>query len=412
MLDTTLELLERLIEFDTVSAKSNLPLLEYVEGYLNHHGVASGLVFNASRDKANLYCTIGRDDVGGILLSGHTDVVPVEGQRWSTDPFRMVRSGSRVYGRGAADMKGWIATVLARVPELANAQLAVPVHIALSHDEEVGCVGVRSLVEILARSEVRPRLCVVGEPTEMRVVIAHKGKQYIRVRVRGVECHSSLSPFGVNAIESAAELIVHLRELGVRKQQDGPFDHEFDVPYTTVMTGIVHGGTNLNIVPNECWFDCEVREIPGDDPFVLIEELNRYAQTAVLPRMRAVSPEARIEFEEVSLRSNLDTSPHEEIVVLAKQWSGRHDHGKVAFGTEAALFQRLAGIPSVVCGPGSINQAHKPDEYVEVEQLEKLHGFLDRMIDWATHGRSGNPETFAEANRISTATASGARSNA
>jgi acetylornithine deacetylase len=382
-MDATLEVLERLIQFDTVSAKSNLPLLEHVQSFLNDHDISSQLVFNAERNKANLYCTIGRVDIGGVLLSGHTDVVPVEGQRWSTDPFRMVRRGSRIHGRGAADMKGWLAAVLVRVPQLKDADLRVPVHLALSHDEEVGCVGVRSLIDILARAEVRPAMCIVGEPTAMQVVIAHKGKQYIRAHVHGLETHSSLSPFGVNAVEVAAELITRLRDLGMLKQQDGPFDREFDVPYTTVMTGIVHGGTNLNIVPNECWFDFEVREIPGDDPFVLIGELKRYAEQTLLPRMRAVSLHARIEFEEVSLRSSLDTAADAEIVRLTKEWTGRADHGKVAFGTEAALFQRMAGIPSVVCGPGSIQQAHKPDEYVEIEQLHLFHRFLDRLIDWA-----------------------------
>jgi acetylornithine deacetylase len=384
-MDSAIPLLERLVAFDTVSANSNLPLLDFVRGYLQRYGVSSRLVFNQSGDKANLYCTIGRDDIGGIMLSGHTDVVPVEGQRWSTDPFRMVSCGNRLHGRGTADMKGWVAGVLAWVPEITKRNLAVPVHIALSHDEEIGCVGVRSLVDILARSDLRPRLCVVGEPTEMQVVIAHKGKQYLRVHVRGLEGHSSLSPFGVNAIENAAQLIVHLQHLGERKQRDGPFDSEFDVPYSTVMTGVVHGGTNLNIVPNYCWFDFEVREIPGDDPFALIDECKRYANDHLLPRMRTISANATIEFEEVSLRPNLDTPIDEEIVTLAKSWAGREDHGKVAFGTEGALFQRHANIPTVVCGPGSIRQAHKPDEYVELEQLERFDAFMRRLVVWASN---------------------------
>lgn len=280
-------------------------------------------------------------------------------------------------------MKGWIAGVLARLPEMAKRPLKTPIHIALSHDEEVGCVGVRSLVEILAKSHARPRSCVVGEPSEMNVIVAHKGKQYMRVHVRGVEGHSSLSPFGVNAIENACDLIAHLRDLGDKRRKQGPFERNFDVPYTTVMTGIVHGGTNLNIVPNYCYFDFEVREIPGDDPFDLIRECKSFAEGVVLPRMRAINPATSIEFEEVSLRPNLDTSLDEAIVGLAKQWSSRQQHHKVAFGTEAALFQRHAGIPTVVCGPGSINQAHKPDEYVEIEQLQEFDVFLQRLIQWA-----------------------------
>jgi acetylornithine deacetylase len=398
MRDKTFELLERLVAFDTVSANSNLPLLNFVRGYLEDYGVSSRLVFNSSGDKANLYCTIGRDDIGGLMLSGHTDVVPVTGQRWSTDPFCVTRVGDRLHGRGTADMKGWIAGVLAWIPEITRRRLLVPVHLSLSHDEEVGCVGVRSLVDILARAEIRPALCIVGEPTEMQVVVAHKGKQYMRVHVRGLEGHSSLSPFGVNAIENAADLIVHLRGLGARKQRDGPFDEEFDVPYTTVMTGVIQGGTNLNIVPNYCWFDFEVREIPGDDPFALIDECKQYARVELLPRMHAVSPEAAIEFEEVSLRTNLDTPLDEKVVALAKAWSNRQDHAKVAFGTEAALFQRHANIPTVVCGPGSIKQAHKPDEYVEIEQLERFDMFLERAVRWATqpHGRGAAESTIAD----------------
>jgi acetylornithine deacetylase len=386
MTETTLDLLDRLIAFDTVSAKSNLPLLAYVREYLQSYGISSDLVFNETRDKANLYCTIGPKDVGGIMLSGHTDVVPVEGQAWATDPFRLVRDGDRLYGRGTADMKGFIAAVLARVPQLAETHLSIPVHLALSHDEEVGCVGVRSLVQILAHSETRPRLCVVGEPTEMQVVVAHKGKQYLRVHVRGLEGHSSLSPHGVNAIEMAAELIIYLRSLGERKQREGPFDNEFDVPYTTVMTGIVHGGTNLNIIPNYCWFDFEVREIPGDDPNAVIDDLKRYAENSVLPRMRQIDQNTGIEFEDVSLRGSLDTPLDEEIVALAKLWAGREDHCKVAFGTEAALFQRGAHIPSVVCGPGSIKQAHKPNEYIEIDQLQRFEVFLHNLVTWAAGG--------------------------
>jgi acetylornithine deacetylase len=380
---TTIELLDRLVAFDTVSHKSNLPLLDYVRDYLRRFGVSCQYVFNEERNKANLYCTIGPENAGGILLSGHTDVVPVEQQEWITDPFQLIRKGDRLYGRGTADMKGFIAAILARVPEMVEAPLAVPLHLSFSYDEEVGCVGVRSLVRILAESEARPRFCIVGEPTQMQVVIAHKGKQYLRAHVRGREGHSSLSPHAVNAIEYAADLIVRLRDLGQRKQRHGPFDNKFDVPYTTVMTGIVHGGTNLNIVPNHCWFDFEIRELPGDDPFVLIDELKRYAREILELRMRAVDPDAGIEFEEVSLRSSLDTPPDEEVVTLAKRWANCDDYVKVAFGTEAALFYRDASIPSVVCGPGSIRQAHKPNEYVELAQLQRFQQFLSELIKWA-----------------------------
>jgi acetylornithine deacetylase len=378
---TSVEMIRRLIAFDTVSRNSNLDLLEFVRAYLAEHGVDCTFVYNDDRQKANLYATLGPTDRGGILLSGHTDVVPVEGQDWHTDPFTMAEKDGRLYGRGTADMKSFIAIALALAPEFLERGLETPIHFSFSHDEEVGCIGIASLIDILKDAPVKPAMCIVGEPTEMQVVIAHKGKQYLRAHVDGKECHSSLAPEGVNAVEYAAELIGFIRGVARRSETEGPFDHDFDVPHTTLMTGVVHGGTNLNIVPNHCWFDFEVREIPGDDPFPKIAEIKAFARDELEPRMHAVDPSTGIRFEDMSLRPSLDTRPDEDVVAFVKALAERNDHGKVAFGTEGAHFQHFARIPTVVCGPGSIAQAHKPNEFISLEQIAKCEAFLRRLMD-------------------------------
>jgi acetylornithine deacetylase len=376
-----IELLDRLIAFNTISHRSNLEMIDFIRTYLGSLGIESHLDYAPDREKANLYATIGRTDIGGILLSGHTDVVPIEHQDWHSDPFAMIEREGNLYGRGTADMKGFIAVVLAMLPELLRRNVHIPVHLCFSYDEEVGCVGVRSLIAQLKDAPVRPRMCIVGEPTEMQVVIAHKGKQYLRAHIHGAECHSSLSPHGVNAIEFASRLVCYMTDIGMRLKTEGPTDYDFDVPHTTVMTGIIHGGTNLNIVPNYCWFDFEIRDLPRHDPWSIFEKIRQYADSSLQPAMRAVNPVARIDFEEVSLRPNLDTQPEEEVVRITKALAERNDHGKVAFGTEAALFQKHAGIPTVVCGPGSIGQAHKPDEYVSIDQIALCERFFQRFMD-------------------------------
>jgi acetylornithine deacetylase len=379
---TSIDMLRRLVGFDTTSRVSNLGLIDFVRDWLERHGVESQLVFDETGRKANLYATIGPPGSGGIMLSGHTDVVPVDGQDWHSEPFTLVAADGKLFGRGTADMKGFIAVILARLPEIAARRLRTPIHLALSYDEETGCHGVRRLIAALLERPVRPRLCIVGEPTLMQPVIGHKGKRSFCCRVHGFECHSSLTHLGVNAVEAAAELVAELKAMARRKCRQGPFDPDYAPPYTTIHTGTISGGTALNIVPRECSFDFEYRLLPGDDPEGPIAELRAFAEHRLLPEMRAVRPEAAIEFGELSEYPGLAIEPDAEVVRLALTLTGANRPGKVAFGSEAGLFQE-AGIPTVVCGPGSIEQAHKPDEFITVEQLQACEAFIGRLFDHA-----------------------------
>jgi acetylornithine deacetylase len=380
--DASIDMLRRLVGFDTTSRESNLALIDFVRDWLDRHRVESQLVFDETGRKANLYATIGPPDRGGIMLSGHTDVVPVDGQDWHSDPFALSAEDGKLFGRGTADMKSFIAVILARLPELVARRLRTPIHLALSYDEEVGCRGVRRLIAALADRPIRPRLCIVGEPTSMQPVIGHKGKRSFHCRVHGFECHSAMTHLGVNAVEAAAELVAELKAMARRKRDLGPFDADYAPPYTTIHTGRISGGTALNIVPKECSFDFEYRLLPGDDANGPIDELRAFAQNRLLPEMRAVRPEASIEFAELSAFPGLATRPDAEITQLALALTGANGAGKVAFGTEAGLFQE-AGIPTVVCGPGSIEQAHKPDEFIELEQIMRCEEFVGRLFDQA-----------------------------
>ena len=376
----SIAMIERLVGFDTTSRDSNLDLIEWVRGYLDDLGVESTLYHNREGTKANLYATLGPSDRPGICLSGHTDVVPVDGQDWHTDPFVLTERDGRLYGRGTCDMKSWLAVALAYAPEMLRRGLDTPIHLALSYDEEVGCIGVRDMIDSLADMAVRPALCIVGEPTEMKVVQAHKGKHSYRCRVRGLECHSSLTPRGVNAVEYAAELVARLRAMARHKREQGPFDAAFDVPHTTVHTGVVHGGTALNIVPLDCTFDFEFRYLPQDDPHALFDEIKRFAEETLVPEMHAVSRDTGITWEPLSTIPGLDTPADDEVIALAKSLTGANAVFKVAFGTEAGLFQQ-AGVPTVVCGPGSIEQAHKPNEFVSLEQIAQCEALMRALLD-------------------------------
>ncbi len=374
-------LIETLVAFDTVSAKSNLALIEFLRERLVAHGVAARLVHDETGAKANLYATVGPQDRPGVLLSGHSDVVPVKGQAWSSDPFAVAERDGRLYGRGTADMKSFIAVALAYLPAMVRANLTTPIHLAVSYDEEVGCIGVRRLIEVLNGLAVKPALCIIGEPTGMRVAVGHKGKRAYRVHVRGLECHSSLAPQGVNAVDYAAELVVFLRRLARRQAQRGARDEAYEVPVTTIHTGTIEGGTALNIVPKDCCFDFEIRNLPGDDPEPLEDEVRRFARDELEPEMRALSPDCGIAFEALSGYPGLDTDPGEEVVTFVKSLAGANQHGKIDFGTEGGLFQRTAGIPTVVCGPGEIAQAHKPDEWISLDQIALCERFMERLIE-------------------------------
>jgi acetylornithine deacetylase len=377
---TSVDMIGRLVGFDTTSRESNLALIGFVQDYLDGWGVASDLVYDAERRKANLYATLGPAGKSGILLSGHTDVVPVDGQDWETDPFAVTEKSGCLYGRGTSDMKSFIAVALALVPQFLARGLKTPVHLAFTYDEEVGCIGVRGLIAELKRLPVRPSACIVGEPTMMRPVIAHKGKRSLRCRVHGHEAHSALAHEGVNAVEAAAELVAYLKGMARRKRAEGPFDAGFTPPYTTVHTGVIRGGTALNIVPRECSFDFEFRNIPADDTDLLLDEVKRHAATALLPEMRAVSAAAGIAFDELNAVDGLDIAPDHPLVLLAQSLTGANDTGKVSFCAEAGLYQE-ADIPTVICGPGSIEVAHRPDEYVALGQIRQCESFMRRLMD-------------------------------
>lgn len=376
----SVEILRRLVAFPTVSRDSNLDLVHYVRDRLAPYDADVRLTYDDERRKANLFATLGPRGDGGIVLSGHTDVVPVEGQAWDADPFAMREGEGRLYGRGTADMKGFLACVLAALPEFVERGLKTPLHLAFSYDEEVGCLGVGRLISDFRRAGVRPGACIVGEPTEMRPVIAHKGKKNYRCTVRGLAGHSAYAPRGVNAVEYAAEAIAFLKGLARRHRNEGPYDRGFDVAHTTVHTGTVRGGAALNVIPHECVFDFEFRHLPGDDPDRLLHEFRSYVRARLEPEMRAVHAAAGFIIEPLSEIPMLESSPESEVAALAQALSGSRDFGKVSYGTDGSQFQR-AGIPTVVCGPGSILQAHKPNEYVELEQISRCEAFLRRLAD-------------------------------
>ncbi|WP_028231161.1 acetylornithine deacetylase [Paraburkholderia mimosarum] len=371
-------LLERLIGFATVSRESNLELIAFVQRYLAGFGVESELFHNAERTKASLFATIGPREQGGIVLSGHTDVVPVEGQAWTVDPFRLTEKNGRLYGRGTADMKGFLACVLAAVPMFVERKLDLPVHIAFSYDEEVGCVGVRPMLAELEKRAHKPRLCMIGEPTEMKPVLGHKGKLAMRCRVKGSACHSAYAPYGVNAIQYAARLINRLESIGEELARPEHRDERFDPPFSTVQTGVIAGGRALNIVAAECEFDFEVRSVPGLEAQSIAGRIESYAQAELLPKMRKVQADTDIGFELLNAYPGLATPPDSEAAQLLAVIGELGDFGTVAFGTEGGLFTR-AGIPAVVCGPGSMEQGHKPDEFVSAAQLDRCDAMLARL---------------------------------
>jgi acetylornithine deacetylase len=379
---TTIDMIRRLVAFPTVSRESNLELIDFVRELLRPYDADVRLTFDDDRRKANLFATIGPRGAGGLVLSGHTDVVPVDGQAWDTDPFGLVEKDGRLYGRGTSDMKSFIAIALAVLPQFVS-RLNRPLHFALSYDEEVGCIGVGRLIRDLERADVRPAGCVVGEPTLMTPVIAHKGKRSYRCEVRGRAAHSAYAPVAVNAVEAAAEAVAYLKSMARRLRDSGPYDRAYDVAHTTVHTGVIRGGTALNIVPHECTFDFEVRHLPGDDPAALLAELKAHIAARIEPEMKAIDPGSGFEIVQMSEIPALDTSAETEIVALAHELTGTTEVGKVSYGTEASQFQR-AGIASVVCGPGSIEQAHKPNEFIEVSQVEACEKFVAKLMQRLT----------------------------
>ncbi|MCX8254121.1 Acetylornithine deacetylase [Beijerinckiaceae bacterium RH AL1] len=376
--DTALSLLEELVGFDTVSAKTNLPLIDRVEAYLAEHDIKAVRVPNATGDKAALLATVGPEGDGGVVLSGHTDVVPVKGQKWSSDPFKLRRDGDRLYGRGACDMKAFDALCLAMLPRWKRAGLARPIHLLLSYDEEIGCRGSLDTIARFGDDLPRPGLCIVGEPTKMAVVDAHKSISHFETYVHGKEAHSSDPRAGANAVEIACDLVTELYRLQGKLEAEGDPSGLFEPPYSTVHVGIIEGGNAGNILARDCRFVWEFRGLPGVDPKLAATHLQDYVDRVALPRLRRYTQDASIEIHRDVEVPGLEPDHGSEAEVLAKRLTGTNAVETVSFATEAGQFQK-AGIPTIVCGPGSIAQAHQPDEYIELSQIDAGLAFLRKL---------------------------------
>ena len=373
------QILERLISFPTVSRDSNLALIEYVRDFLASCGVRAKLYADQSGRKANLYAVIGPRDRGGVLLSGHTDVVPVDGQRWTSDPFSLVERGGRLYARGAADMKAFIACALRAAQLATERELRIPLQLAFSYDEEIGCVGVRSLIDDMATWAHRPQFCIVGEPTLLRAAIGHKGKTALAATCRGQAAHSASPGRGVNAIYMATELVDKIRVRQSSIEAGGVRDDAYEVPYTTLHVGVVRGGTVLNIVPARCDLEFEIRNLPEDDASRIVAGMRADA-AAIASSVQRDDVDVGIELEVTNEYPPLDTPADSEVVALVAALTGQHERIKVGFGSEGGLFSERLGVPTVVCGPGSIDQAHKPDEYIERDQLHRCDAMMDALL--------------------------------
>jgi len=376
----TADILARLIGFDTTSSKPNRALMDWVQDLLGGAGIAAQIIPDASGGKANLYATIGPQDRPGVMLSGHTDVVPVDGQVWTRPPFVLTEAEGRYYGRGATDMKGFVASALAAALMAARRPLATPLHLALSYDEEVGCLGVGSLIGMLAHAPHLPAMCIVGEPTGMQVATGHKGKIALRATCTGREGHSALAPMALNALHLGADFLGAVRRLQDEVAESGLQDGDYDVPYTTLHVGKMQGGVQVNIVPNSCTLDFEIRNLAGDDPQALIGRLQAEADRITAP-LKAAFPEAAITVDRLWDYPGLGTPGSAPVVQFVKSLTGANGTMKVAFGTEGGLFSTRLGIPTVICGPGSMAQGHKPDEWVSVAQIMRCDAMLAALLD-------------------------------
>jgi acetylornithine deacetylase len=377
---TTAETLARLVSFDTTSRNSNLGLIGFVRSFLDEHGVPYRISLNRTGEKANLHAVIGPQAPGGIAFSGHVDTVPVDGQAWQSDPFTLRREDGRLYARGACDMKGFVAACLAAVPDLKRRPLRRPVHLFITYDEEVSFDGARRLIEDLQASSLRPDLCVVGEPSGMCPIVAHKGKFDLRVTVRGLPGHSSEPAKGVNAVHAAGEAIAYIAAQARRLAAEGPFAEGFDPPHTTVHVGVVHGGTILNIIPEHAGFDMEWRPIPGDDARAAFARLRVHVAQRIEPAMKAVHAETGFTYAVKVEMPGLSLAPDHALTALVQQVTGANGAGKVSYGTEGGFYQN-AGIATIVCGPGHIAQAHQPNEWIAESELAACDRFIRRLVE-------------------------------
>lgn len=372
-------MLEKLVAFDTTSRRSNLAMIDFMAQWLEAHGVAARLVPSPDGGKANLYASIGPLVDGGVVLSGHTDVVPVDGQQWRSDPFALREADGRLYGRGATDMKGFIACALALLPEMAQGRLNQPIHFAFSYDEEIGCRGAPAMIERIVQEVLVPLAVIVGEPTEMALVNAHKGLAVYRVTVTGKAAHSSQTQIGASAVMAAGRMIAKLHEIGEHRRLLADPASPFTPPYSTMTANRISGGAAVNILAERCEFEWDLRVVPGDDRDAILAEIRAFARDVVLPDMRQSAPEADIHIQEISAAPALAPEQNSAAEALIRTLTGANQAQAVAYGTEAGLFQR-AGMSVIVCGPGSIAQAHQPDEWIAIDQLSQCTALLQRLI--------------------------------
>lgn len=376
---STLDYLEKLLSFDTTSAHSNSELITWVQSELLAFGATVKIIPNEDGSKANLFATFGPQSCGGVMLSGHTDVVPVTGQDWTVPAFSMTRKDGKVFGRGTADMKGFIASMMTAAKKASTQNLKTPLHLALSYDEEVGCIGVRSMIDMLSNAPIRPQMCIVGEPTGLSVATGHKGKIAARAKCIGRAGHSALAPFAVNALYLANDFITELRKVQDTLRVGATQDPDYDVSYTTLHVGRIKGGGALNIVPHLCELDFEIRNLAQDDAAEILGNLTQAAKSIALEAQNIAS-EANIEIEVFNTYPGLDTAGNEPVVGFVKSLTGANSTIKVAYGTEGGLFDQRLGVPTVVCGPGDMAQGHKPDEFITETQLSACDAMLDNLI--------------------------------
>ncbi len=380
-------MLGKLVTFDTTSRNSNLELIEFIRSELDGIGVESRLTFNSEKTKANLWATIGNSDKredskGGVVLSGHTDVVPVDGQEWRSDPFKLEEREGRLYGRGSADMKGFIACALAHAKRMSKAELKTPIHFAFSYDEEVGCIGVHGLIEDMRQNLPTPLAVIVGEPTSMQIIGGNKGSQGYFTTIHGIDGHSSLPHLGANAIMAAGRIIAFLYEMQERLKKSADPKNGFDPYYTTIDCGLIEGGTAANIIPAHCKFHWGFRNIPQDDVDMLVKEVMDFIRLEIEPGLKATSEQAGVSHVRRHNVPGLSPDGQSPAEMLIRHLTGLNESGRVSYGTEAGLFQQ-AGVPGVIFGPGSIEQAHLADEFIATDQMKACHDFMIKLTDWA-----------------------------
>ena len=376
----SIQILEKLISFDTVSSNSNLEIISYCEKILKDAGAETTLIKNTEETKANLFATIGPVDKPGIILSGHTDVVPVTNQKWQTNPFKLTEIDNKLYGRGTADMKSFVACALYAASKASSMNLKTPLHFSFSYDEEIGCVGVRSLIEMLKNSPIKPLFCIVGEPTSMQVMSGHKGKVNASVLIKGKEAHSALTTKGLNSIYLASELIQGIQNIQTNLINNSTHDNDFEVPYTTLQVGKIEGGVAVNIVPSSSSLLFEIRSLHSDDPNLILKDIKILSEKIVKSHIDKF-PDTEIEIKVTNQYPALNTMKNSDVISFLNGLTGNNSVEKVSFGTEGGLFSNELNIQTAICGPGSMNQGHQPDEYIEKAQIDLCDQMLENLLN-------------------------------